>query len=379
MSSEKRDYYEILGFSREEKEKVGQDQIKKAYRQLALKYHPDKNPGDKAAEEKFKELTEAYQVLSNEETRARYDRFGHQAFQGGNPFDGFGDMGGFAEEIFGDLFGAFFGTSGRGGRASSRQRSGRDLRYNLTITLEEAAKGAEKRIKIKKPVPCTTCKGTGGKEGSSPKQCAQCAGSGQMRIQQGFFTISRPCSACGARGTVIAEPCETCSGTGSSQVEKELSVQVPAGIDTGLQLKLRGEGEDIGSLGPSGDLYVEITIKPHKIFHRQDSEIVCEVPMSYAQAVLGGEIEVPTLEGNVSLKIPAGTESGKVFRLRGKGILDMRTGRKGDQHVRTFVYVPKQISDREKELLAELLTVEGKAPAAGEGRSFFDKVKEFFE
>ena len=371
---EKRDYYEVLGLARDS----NQDQIKKAYRQLALKYHPDKNPGDKSAEEKFKELTEAYQVLSNEETRARYDRFGHSAFSGG--FDGFGDMGSFAEEIFGDLFGAFFGGTSRGGRSAKRQRTGRDLRYNLTITLEEAAHGAEKRIKIKKPVPCTSCNGTGCKEGSAPRPCGQCAGSGQVRIQQGFFTISRPCTTCGAKGTVISDPCVKCSGSGSFQREKELSVQVPAGIDTGLQLKLRGEGEDIGEVGPPGDLYVEITIKPHNIFHRQDSEIVCEVPISYAQAVLGGEIEVPTLEGPVNLKIPAGTESGKVFRLRGKGILDMRTGRKGDQHVRTFVYVPKQVSDRQKELLAELLTVEGKTPAAGEGgRSFFDKVKEFFE
>jgi len=364
----KRDYYEVLGVARD----ATQEQIKKSYRQLALKFHPDRNPGDKAAEDSFKEATEAYQVLSDEDNRSKYDRFGHAAFSNG----GFGDFGSFAEEIFGDLFGAFFGTSG--GRSTKRKRSGRDLRYSLSVTLEEAAFGTEKKIKIRKPVPCATCHATGCRDGSKPEKCKQCGGTGQVRIQQGFFTISRPCSSCRGTGTVIADPCPACGGTGSSMKDKELSVQVPGGIDTGQQLKLRGEGEELANGAAAGDLYVEITVEPHKIFQRQNSEIVCDVPITYSQAVLGGEVEVPTLAGPLKLKIPSGTESGKLFRLRGKGIVDLRTGKVGDQHVRTVIYVPQKISARQKELLQELSTVEEK-PTESESRSFLDRVKEFFE
>ncbi len=369
----KRDYYEVLEVSRD----ASADQIKKSYRQLALKYHPDRNPDDKQAEELFKEATEAYQILSNEENRAKYDRFGHAAFQQGGGFDGFSDFSGFAEEIFGDLFGAFFGNTGSG-RSTRRQRSGRDLRYNLTITLEEAATGVEKKIKIRKPVPCETCKSTGSRDGAAPTTCKTCNGSGQVRIQQGFFAISRGCTACGGRGSVISDPCPGCGGSASIQSEKELSVQIPPGIDAGQQLKLRGEGEELANGAPPGDLYVEIAIQPHKIFRRQEKEIICEVPITYTQAVLGGEVDVPTLYGPIKMKIPARTESGKVFRLKAKGIVDLSGGRVGDQHVKTFIYVPQEISDRQKELLEELSTIEGK-PTANESRSFFDKVKEFFD
>lgn len=365
----KRDYYEVLGVGRDST----QDQVKKAYRQLALKLHPDKNPGDKQSEESFKEATEAYQVLSDENNRAKYDRFGHAAFSNGG-FEGFGDFGSFAEEIFGDLFGAFFGTTG--GRSGKGKRTGRDLRYSLSITLEEAMLGVEKQIKIRKPVPCETCKATGCREGSSPTRCKQCNGAGQVRIQQGFFAISRTCSTCSGQGSVITDPCPSCGGSGATHTEKELAVQVPAGIDTGQQLKLRGEGEELKG-AQAGDLYVEITVEPHKIFQRQESEIVCEVPITYAQAVLGGEVEVPTLAGPIMMKIPAGTESGRLFRLRGKGMVDLRSGRVGDQHVRTFIYVPRKVSPREKEILEELGSI-GEKPTETESRSFLDRVKDFF-
>lgn len=367
----KRDYYEVLGVAKD----ASLDQIKKSYRQLALKFHPDRNPGDKAAEESFKEATEAYQVISNEDTRAKYDRFGHAAFSNNGGGD-FSDFGSFAEEIFGDIFGAFFGG---GTQRSSKKKGGRDLRYTLELTLEEAAAGVEKKIKIRKPVPCGTCKGTGCREGSSPEKCRHCGGNGQVRVQQGFFTLSRPCPSCSGRGMMIADPCPGCGGSGKGTKESEVLVQVPAGIDAGQQLRLRGEGEVVSEGHPAGDLYVEISLAPHPIFKRQDTEIVCEMPMSYAQAVLGGETEVPTLHGPISMKIPPGTESGKVFRLRGKGVVDMQSGRYGDQHVRAYIHVPQQITERQRELLEELATIEGKPVANHESRSFFEKVKEFFD
>ena len=367
----KRDYYEVLGVAKD----ASLDEVKKSYRQLALKYHPDRNPDDKAAEESFKEASEAYQIISNEESRAKYDRFGHAAFSGGG-FDGFSDFGSFAEEIFGDIFGAFFGG---GTQRSSKKKGGRDLRYSLELSLEEAAAGIEKKIKIRKPVPCTTCKGSGCREGSSPEKCRHCGGNGQVRVQQGFFTLSRPCPSCSGRGMMISDPCPGCGGSGKGTKDSEVLVQVPAGIDVGQQLRLRGEGEVVNEGLPAGDLYVEIAITPHPVFKRQDTEIVCELPISYAQAVLGGETEVPTLHGPISMKIPPGTESGKVFRLRGKGVVDMQSGRFGDQHVRAYIHVPQQITDRQRELLEELATIEGKPVANNESRTFFDKVKEFFD
>lgn len=369
----KRDCYEILGVSKE----ASLDEVKKNYRQLALKYHPDRNPGDKEAEDKFKEASEAYQILSDENARSKYDRFGWSAFSGGGGFEGFGDFSSiFADDFFSDIFSSFFG--GMGMRPGSRQRTGRDLRFTLELTLEEAASGLEKKIKITKPVPCEACSGTRCRGGASPEVCRQCGGSGQSREQHGFFAISRPCPICRGEGKMVVDPCPSCGGSGGGKKQVELAVKVPGGIDHGQRLKLRGEGEIITD-GPPGDLYVEIKLKPHKVFHRRDTEIICEIPITYSQAVLGAEVEVPTLSGTTKMKIPPGTPSGKVFRLRGKGIVDMHhPQRHGDQHVRTYVYVPQSLTDRQRELLEELSRIEGK-PIANESRSFFEKVKEFFE
>jgi len=361
----KRDYYEVLGLARS----CSPDEVKKAYRRLAVKYHPDKNPGDTEAEERFKEASEAYQVLSDPENRRKYDQFGHAAFQSGGRPD-FGDFSSFAEEIFGDIFGSFFGTT--------NSRSGRDLRYDLEISLEEAAFGIEREITVPKPVVCDSCEGSGARSGTAPQVCRQCGGAGQLHIQQGFFSISRPCNVCGGKGQVVVDPCPSCAGSGQATKEVTLTVKVPAGIDEGQRLKLRGEGEPGPANGRPGDLYVVIILKPHRIFARQGTELLCEVPVTYAQAVLGSEVEVPTLDGQLTMKIPPGTPSGKTFRLKGKGIVDMQSGRKGDQHVRAFIHVPKEISERERELLEELSSIEGK-PVSHDGRTFFDKVKDFFD
>lgn len=365
----KRDYYETLGVARD----ASQDQLKKAYRQLALKCHPDKNPGNKQAEEQFKECSEAYQVLSDTDMRAKYDRFGHAAFQGGG-FDGFGDFGSFAEEIFGDLFGAFFGNQqrGRGG-----PRGGRDLRVDLEITLEEAAFGVEREVSVAKPHLCESCSGSGARKGTTPETCRHCGGHGQIRMQQGFFTIQRPCTVCGGRGKIVRDPCPDCGGRGETTKSSTLKVKIPAGINDGQSLKLRGEGE-VSPKGSPGDLYVQISVREHPIFRRQDTEVLCEIPVTYAQAALGAEIQVPTLDGRTSLKIPAGTQAGMTFRLRGRGIVDVHSGRKGDQHVRAVLIVPKNLSERERELLEELARIQG-TPNVDEHRSFLDKVKEFFE
>jgi molecular chaperone DnaJ len=367
----KRDCYEVLGLSRT----CSQDEIKKAYRKLAIKYHPDKNPDNQEAEEKFKEGTEAYQILSNEENRAKYDQFGHAAFQGGQGFGGFGDFAGFGEDIFGDIFGAFFG----GGSKRQRVPTGRDLAYRLEVTLEESASGLNKKINVRRPIPCEPCKGSGAREGTSPERCKHCAGQGQVNAQEGFFRISRPCPVCRGQGMMITDPCPSCGGSGEGHKDSELLVKIPAGIDHGQKLKLRGEGEVISNGNP-GDLYVEISIKPHKRFKRQGTEIISDLSISYSQAVLGTELEVPTLYGKVKLKIPAGTQAGKVFRLKGQGIVDIQSTIKGDQHVKVNIIVPKKINDKHKELLEELAKIEGiPDPDDTSNRSFLDKVKEFFD
>ena len=367
----KRDCYEVLGVSRS----AGTDEIKKAYRKLAMQFHPDKNPENKEeAEEKFKEATEAYSILSDQESRTRYDQFGHAAFDGNSGFGGtgFGDFSDF-EDIFGDIFSQFFG----GGSSHSRTKRGRDLRYDLEIEFEEAAFGVSKEIEIPKSVTCETCKGSGAAEGSAPENCSQCQGVGQIGIQQGFFTIRQTCHVCNGSGQMINDPCKDCRGKGAKEERSKISVTIPAGIDHGQRLKVRGEGEAGYHGAPAGDLYVRIAIKEHEIFQRQESEVICEVPITYANAALGAEIEVPTLEGKVELKIPAGTKSGQVFRLRNKGIQIMGTNRRGDQHVRVFVRVPKKISAEHRELLEKLRDVE-QQDLEEEEKGFFEKFKSMF-
>ncbi len=371
----KRDFYEILGVSRS----ASADEIKKAYRKLAVKYHPDKNPGDKQAEEKFKEATTAYSALSDADARARYDQFGHAAFeQGGGGAGGFsGDFSGF-EDIFGDLFSSFFGgTTGGGGSRRGRGQAGRDLRYDLEVTFEEAAFGTEKEISIKRPVSCTTCSGNGAAKGTNPESCGTCGGAGQIRMQQGFFTIQRTCHACNGAGKIIKTPCSDCRGTGKQVSESKLKVKVPAGIDNGQRLKLRGEGEVGSGGGPNGDLYVQIAVKPHEIFQRQEHEIILDWPISYADAVLGREIEVPTLDGPTLVKIPAGTTPGKVFRIRNRGIQVLGSNRRGDQHVRVTIDVPKRVSDDEKKILEKLREYDQQRASEGD-KGFFEKMKGMF-
>ena len=364
----KRDYYDVLGVDRN----ASSEEIKKAYRKLALQFHPDKNQDDKDAEDKFKEASEAYQVLSDADNKAKYDRFGHTAFNGAG---GFGDFNGFAEDLFGDIFSAFFG--GTSSSSSRRGPVGRDISYRLEITLEEAHNGYDTSIKIDKPFPCEDCSGSGCEAGARPATCKQCGGAGQVRVQQGFFTLARTCPVCSGKGTFIEKPCKKCKGVGTSVKQSEIKVSIPAGIDHGQSLKLRGQGEEISN-GPPGDLYVEISLKAHEQFRRQGVDIIADVPISYAQAVLGGEIQVPTLHGEVALKIPSGTASGKIFRLKGKGMREVGSTRCGDQHVRTHIYVPSKVTEKHKELLKNLAEVEG-SPTLKDSRSFFDKIKDFFD
>lgn len=371
----KRDCYEVLGVSRS----ATLDDIKKSYRKLALQYHPDRNPDNKEAEEKFKEATEAYSILSDSDNRAKYDQFGHAAFQnggrGGQGFEGFADFSGF-EDIFGDIFSSFFGTSSS--KRRTQGRGGRDLLYELEITFEEAIFGVDKEIDVGRRIVCSDCSGSGAKEGSSPEKCSECAGVGQVRMQQGFFTIARTCARCSGSGEIVKNPCRGCGGSGLKTSKAQLNVKIPAGIDEGQRLKLRGEGEAGQSGGVPGDLYVQISIKPHSIFKRQESEIVCDVPISYSTAVLGGEIDVPTIDGLTKLKIPQGTESGKVFRLKGKGVRLLGSNQRGDEHVRVLIQVPKKINEEHRDLLEQIRKVEQENPQ-GETRSFLDKVKELFK
>ncbi|MCU0807987.1 MAG: molecular chaperone DnaJ [Candidatus Contendobacter sp.] len=368
----KRDYYEILNVDRN----ASEPEIRQAYRRLAMKYHPDRNPGDQAAEEQFKEVKEAYEALSDARKRAAYDQFGHAGVEGaaGGGFGGPADLG----DIFGGVFRDIFGGGRGGGQQSYR---GADLRYNLELTLEEAVFGTTARIRVPTLVTCATCAGSGAKPGTKPTTCPSCRGAGQVRMQQGFFSIQQTCPRCQGRGSIIPEPCATCRGSGRVEEQKTLSVKVPAGVDNGDRIRLAGEGEAGEHGGPPGDLYVQIQVKPHPIFTREESDLYCEVPISFTTAALGGDLEVPTLDGRLSLKIPAETQTGKVFRIRGKGVKPVRGGPTGDLLCRAIVETPVNLTREQKDLLqqfAETMEAGGKRHTPQQG-SWLDGVKKFFE
>jgi molecular chaperone DnaJ len=368
------DYYKILGVARE----ATPEELKKAYRQLALKFHPDRNQGEKASEEKFKEINEAYTCLSDSDKRAHYDRYGSaEGFGAAGGAGGFGGFSGGAPftDIFEDLFEDFFG--GFGGARKQRATKGSDLRYNLTITLEEAAFGTEKSLNIPRWQTCDSCSGSGAQPGKPPVTCANCKGTGHIRFQQGFFSVSRPCSKCHGTGTIITNPCNTCRGEGKVRVQKEILVKMPAGVDTDSRLRVSGEG-DFGSFGgPPGDLYVVITIEEHKLFKREGLDIFCDFPIAFATAVLGGEVEAPTLDGSAKLKIPAGTQSGKPFHLKGKGIPRLGSHHRGDQIVIISIDVPKKLTQRQRELLEEFAALSGEV-LEEETKGFKGKLKDIF-
>ena len=366
MSSEKRDYYEVLGVART----ASGDEIRTSFKRLAMEFHPDRNPGNHAAEDRFKEVAEAYDVLSDAEKRARYDRFGHGQ-PGFDPFAGFAG-GASINDIFGEIFGEVFGATRRGQRRSR----GADLRYDLTLDLEQAAFGTTARIEIQRPRRCDTCKGNGARPGTQPRTCQACGGSGEIRLQQGFFAISRTCGQCRGDGKVVVDRCPTCGGAGGIAEKAAVEVRVPAGVDTGTKLKLRGEGEPAPSpSGEPGDLYVVLQVREHAIFQRQDTEILCELPVSIAQAALGTTLDVPTLEGPHKLKIPAGTQPGKTFRLKGKGIPPLGGGGRGDEHVRIQVEIPTKLTKEQRELLERFAALSGEETHPAASR-FWSKVSE---
>jgi molecular chaperone DnaJ len=376
----KRDYYTVLGLNRD----ASEDDIKKAYRKLAMKHHPDRSPDDKGAEDKFKEAKEAYEVLSDARKRAAYDQFGHAGvdasagFGAGAARGGPEGFGGFAD-AFGDIFSEIFGQQQRGGRGSGVFR-GADLRYNLELTLEEAARGTEARIRIPTMEQCETCKGSGAKPGTQPKTCPTCHGRGQVRMSQGMFSIQQTCPQCHGTGKIVPEPCETCDGAGRVRKHKTLSVKIPAGVDQDDRIRLSGEGEAGVNGGPTGDLYVVVQLKPHAVFQRDGADLHCEMPISFATAALGGEIEIPTLEGHAKVKIPTETQTGQVFRLRNKGIRPVRGSVVGDLYCHVAVETPVKLTAKQKELLREFEAINQQDPAAHspKQKSFFDKLKEFF-
>ncbi len=373
----KRDFYEVLGVAKN----ASEEDIKKAYRKLAMKYHPDRNPDSKAAEDSFKEAKEAYEMLSDPQKREAYDRYGHAGVDP-NMGAGGGFGGGSFADAFGDIFGDIFGASARGGgRGGPQVYRGADLRYNLEISLEQAAHGFDTSIRVPSWDSCETCHGSGAKPGTSPTTCTTCGGHGQVRMQQGFFSIQQTCPKCHGSGKIIPEPCPTCSGAGRIKRNKTLEVKIPAGIDDGMRIRSSGNGEPGMNGGPPGDLYVEIHIKQHAVFQRDGDDLHCEMPISFARAALGGEIEVPTLNGKVSFTVPEGTQSGKTFRMRGKGVKGVRSGYPGDLFCHVVVETPVKLTEKQKDLLREFdqLTVEGGARHSPQSKSWKDKVKEFFE
>jgi molecular chaperone DnaJ len=374
----KRDFYEILGVAKN----ASEEEIKKSYRKLAMKYHPDRNPDSKESEEKFKEVKEAYEMLTNPEKREAYDRHGHAGVDPNMGGGGFGGgAGGFADS-FGDIFGDIFGGgAGRGRGAGPQVYRGADLRYNLEITLEQAAHGFDTTIRVPSWDKCDTCHGTGAKPGTSPTTCSTCAGHGQVRMQQGFFSIQQTCPKCHGSGKVVTDPCAPCGGAGRIKRNKTLEVKIPVGIDNGMRIRSSGNGEPGTNGGPPGDLYVEIHIKPHAVFQREGDDLHCEMPISFVKATLGGEIEVPTLSGKVSFTIPEGTQSGKTFRLKAKGIKGVRSGYAGDLFCHVAVETPVKLTDKQKDLLKEFerLPVEGGSKHSPQSKGWMDKVKDFFE
>jgi len=371
----KADYYEVLSVSRT----ASDQELKTAYRKLAMQYHPDRNPGNSEAEEKFKECSEAYQVLSDPQKRAAYDRYGHAGVSGvgggnGDPFAGMGDLG----DIFGDFFGEMFNMGGasRGGRASRAQR-GRDIRFDHVIEFEDAVFGKEVQVTIRRAEACTSCHGMGTANGRGPSTCTQCQGRGQVRYQQGFFSIARTCNACGGAGTMITDPCPTCRGDGRQEKQHTLQVKIPAGVEDGTRIRYQGEGDGGRFGGPSGDLYIVLAVKPHAFFERDGNDLHCVIPISFTQAALGDEITIPTLEGDMKLKIGEATQSGKEFRQRGKGVPYLNEHGRGDLVVQVVVQTPRKLTKVQKELLRQLgesLTVENTPTSRG----LFSKVKEMF-
>lgn len=372
----KRDFYEVLGVARN----ASEADIKKAYRRLAMKYHPDRNPGDTEAETRFKEAKEAYEVLTDPQRRAAYDQWGHAGVDPGAAAGGGGFGGGASfSDIFSDVFGDIFGATGRG--ASSRVFRGADLRYTLELDLEDAVAGTEADIEIPTTVSCDQCGGSGAAEGSAPVTCPTCKGHGDVRVQQGFFSIQQTCPRCHGRGRVIDNPCRKCYGSGRVKDRKRLSVKIPPGVDTGDRIRLGGEGEPGENGGPPGDLYVQVAVREHPLFERDGNDLRCEIPVSMPVAALGGELEVPTLDGRVSLRVPAGTQSGRVFRIRGKGVRPVRGGPPGDLLCRVVVETPVNLTKEQRELLerfAETLH-EGGEKHNPRHSSWLDSVKSFFE
>ena len=377
--SDKRDYYEVLGLERN----ASEDDIKRAYRKLALQFHPDRNPDDAEAEAKFKEAAEAYDVLSDAQKRAQYDQFGHAAFGVGGGggqrfsnlediFEAFGDIfggGGGGGGIFGDLFG------GGGRRRSRGPRKGRDLKIVLELTLEEIDQGVEREITLKRNEPCTTCSGTGGRDGAKPVQCGTCGGAGRIQRSQGFFAVQSPCPTCHGSGQTISDPCPACSGSGREAKQADVKLKVPAGIEDGMRIRVPGAG-DAGDPGaPRGDLYCIVREVEHPVFQRGGADLITEVPFTFAQLALGDKVEIPTLRGSVEMSVPAGTQPGRVFRLRGQGLPHLEGGGRGDQLVRVFVEVPKKLTERQKELLEEFAELEGEQRGS---KSILERITDYF-
>lgn len=369
----KRDYYEILGVESD----VSEKELKKAYRRVAMKFHPDRNPDDKDAEEKFKEASEAYEILSDPQKRAAYDQYGHAGVDAqGGMGAGAGGFGSFSD-IFGDVFGDIFGGAG-GGRGRGGPARGADLRYTLELDLEDAVRGTTVKIRVPTLVTCEPCGGSGAKAGSKPTSCTTCGGIGQVRMQQGFFSVQQTCPNCRGKGSIIADPCTSCHGQGRVEETKTLSVKVPPGVDTGDRIRLAGEGEAGADGGPSGDLYVQVAVREHDIFQRDGKNLYCEVPVGFVDAALGGELEVPTLDGRVKLKVPAETQTGKLFRLRGKGVAPVRGGAPGDLLCRVVLETPVHLTHKQKELLKEFqASVKGDKHSPRQS-SWFEGMKNFF-